>query len=376
MNLIEFKDIVKKYRNKTIIKPFSIDIEAGQLVVFIGPSGCGKTTLLKMINKLIQPSAGKIFVNGKDISNMDAIELRRNIGYVIQNTGLFPHMSIRENLELIPKLKGEDPNRIAEKTEELLHIVGLNPSEFLDRFPKELSGGQQQRVGVARAFSTDSDIILMDEPFSALDPVTRNSLQDELVQMQKELNKTIIFVTHDMDEAIKIADKICILKDGDILQFDTPENILKNPANEFVEGFIGKRRVWNNPELLMAEDIMIPNPVKITTKRTVLQAIEIMKSNKVDSLMVTDKNNILIGLVTLKGIQLLNRTSEIDSVMEKNVLAVTEDSNLISILATMNEHKIGYVPVINHSMQLTGLITRSSILSALSSQLIDLEVAF
>ncbi|NWQ42024.1 ABC transporter ATP-binding protein [Bacillus sp. EB106-08-02-XG196] len=374
--MIEFKDIVKKYRNKTIIKPFSVDIEAGQLVVFIGPSGCGKTTLLKMINKLIQPSAGKIFVNGKDISNIDAIELRRNIGYVIQNTGLFPHMSIRENLELIPKLKGEDPNRIAEKTEELLHVVGLNPSEFLDRFPKELSGGQQQRVGVARAFSTDSDIILMDEPFSALDPVTRNSLQDELVQMQKELNKTIIFVTHDMDEAIKIADKICILKDGDILQFDTPENILKNPANEFVEGFIGKRRVWNNPELLMAEDIMIPNPVKITTKRTVLQAIEIMKSNKVDSLMVTDKNNILIGLVTLKGIQLLNRNSEIDSVMEKNVLAVSEDSNLISILATMNEHKIGYVPVINHSKQLTGLITRSSILSALSSQLIDLKVAF
>lgn len=376
MNLIEFKDIVKKYRNKTIIKPFSIDIEAGQLVVFIGPSGCGKTTLLKMINKLIQPSAGKILVNGKDISDIDAIELRRNIGYVIQNTGLFPHMSIRENLELIPKLKGEDTEKISKKTEELLHVVGLNPREFLDRFPKELSGGQQQRVGVARAFSTDSDIILMDEPFSALDPVTRNSLQDELVQMQKELNKTIIFVTHDMDEAIKIADKICILKDGNILQYDTPENILKNPANEFVEGFIGKRRVWNNPELLMAEDIMIPNPVKITTKRTVLQAIEIMKSNKVDSLLVTDKNNILIGLVTLKGIQLLNRNSEIDSVMEKNVLAVSEDHNLISILATMNEHKIGYVPVINHSKQLTGLITRSSILSALSSQLIDLEVAF
>jgi osmoprotectant transport system ATP-binding protein len=376
MTLIEFKNIVKKYRNKTIIKPFSIDIEAGQLVVFIGPSGCGKTTLLKMINKLIQPSAGKIFVNGRDISSIDAIELRRNIGYVIQNTGLFPHMSIRENLELIPKLKGEEPDKIAKKTEELLQVVGLNPTEYLDRFPKELSGGQQQRVGVARAFSTDSDIILMDEPFSALDPVTRNSLQDELVQMQKELNKTIIFVTHDMDEAIKIADKICILKDGDILQFDTPENILKNPANAFVEGFIGKRRVWNNPELLMAEDIMIPNPVKITTKRTVLQAIEIMKSNKVDSLMVTDKNNILIGLVTLKGIQVLNRNSEIDSVMEKNVLAVSEDSNLISILATMNEHKIGYVPVINHSKQLTGLITRSSILSALSSQLIDLEVAF
>ncbi|WP_144547073.1 ABC transporter ATP-binding protein [Bacillus sp. X1(2014)] len=374
--MIEFKNIVKKYRTKTIIKPFSLEIEAGQLVVFIGPSGCGKTTLLKMINKLIQPTSGKIFVNGTDISTMNPIELRRNIGYVIQNTGLFPHMSIKENLELIPKLKGEDPAAIATKTGELLELVGLDPKEYLHRYPKELSGGQQQRIGVARAFSTNSDIILMDEPFSALDPVTRSSLQDELFQMQKELNKTIIFVTHDMDEAIKIADKICILKDGDILQYDTPENILKNPANDFVEDFIGKRRVWNNPELLMAEDIMIPNPVKITSMRTVLQAIEIMKDQKVDSLMVTDKNNVLKGLVTLKGIQLLNRTISIDQVMEQNVLSVSQDANLISVLATMNEHKIGYVPVVNSHNQLIGLITRSSILSALSSQLIDLEVAF
>ncbi|PFO04774.1 proline/glycine betaine ABC transporter ATP-binding protein [Bacillus sp. AFS076308] len=374
--MIEFKNIVKKYRTKTIINPFSLKIDAGQLVVFIGPSGCGKTTLLKMINKLIQPSSGQIFVNGTDITSMNPIELRRNIGYVIQNTGLFPHMSIKENLELIPKLKGEDPASIEKKTNELLELVGLEPKEYLHRYPKELSGGQQQRIGVARAFSTNSDIILMDEPFSALDPVTRSSLQDELFQMQKELNKTIIFVTHDMDEAIKIADKICILKDGDILQYDTPENILKNPANQFVEDFIGKRRVWNNPELLMAEDIMIQNPVKITAMRTVLQAIEVMKDHKVDSLMVTDKHNILRGLVTLKSIQLLNRNLSIEMVMEQNVLSVSEDANLISVLATMNEHKIGYLPVVNSTSQLTGLITRSSILSALSSQLIDLEVAF
>ncbi|OIK10941.1 proline/glycine betaine ABC transporter ATP-binding protein [Bacillus sp. MUM 116] len=374
--MIQFKHIIKKYRTKTIINSFSLDIEPGQLVVFIGPSGCGKTTLLKMINKLIQPTSGKIFVDGKDISTMNTIELRRNIGYVIQNTGLFPHMSIKENLELIPKLKGEDPTAIAKKTEELLETVGLNPEEYLHRYPNELSGGQQQRVGVARAFSTNSDIILMDEPFSALDPVTRSSLQDELFQMQKEFNKTIIFVTHDMDEAIKIADKICILKDGDILQYDSPENILKNPANHFVEDFIGKRRVWNNPELLMAEDIMIHHPVKITGKRNVLQAIEIMKDHKVDSLMVTDKNNVLIGLVTLKGIKLQNRNDSIEDVMEQNVLSVSQDANLISVLATMNEHKIGYVPVVNHMNQLTGLITRSSILSVLSSQLIDLEVAF
>ncbi|WP_066313605.1 ABC transporter ATP-binding protein [Bacillus sp. FJAT-29814] len=374
--MIEFKNIVKKYRTKTIINSFSLNIEAGQLVVFIGPSGCGKTTLLKMINKLVQPTSGQISVNGTDISMMDPIELRRNIGYVIQNTGLFPHMTIKENLELIPKLKGENQESIDRKTVELLELVGLDPKEFIHRYPKELSGGQQQRIGVARAFSTNSDIILMDEPFSALDPVTRSSLQDELFQMQKELNKTIIFVTHDMDEAIKIADKICILKDGDILQYDTPENILKNPANDYVSDFIGKRRVWNNPELLLAEDIMISNPVKIAAKRNVLQAIEIMKEQKVDSLLVTDKRNVLIGLVTLKGIQLLKRNSLIEDVMEQNVLSVSEEANLISVLSTMNEHRIGYVPVTNQSGQLTGLITRSSILSALSSQLIDMEVAF
>ncbi|MBY0098261.1 ABC transporter ATP-binding protein [Mesobacillus maritimus] len=374
--MIKFENITKKYNRHTVIDDFSLNIEAGQLVVFIGPSGCGKTTLLKMINRLIQPSSGKIYVNGEDISKIDPIELRRNIGYVIQSTGLFPHMTIKENLELIPNLKGEDPEAIEKKTEELLELVGLDPKAFLHRFPKELSGGQQQRIGVARAFSTNSDIILMDEPFSALDPVTRSSLQEELFNMQKELNKTIIFVTHDMDEAYKIADKICLLKDGEILQYDTPENILKNPASEFVEGFIGKRRVWNNPEVLKAEDIMISNPVKVTPKRNVLQAIEIMKENKVDSLMVTDRHNQLLGMVTLKAIKLQERASLLDDVMEHNVYAVSEQEDLISVLKMMNDHKIGYLPVVNESKQLTGLITRSSILSALSSQLIDLEVAF
>ncbi|WP_053361520.1 ABC transporter ATP-binding protein [Bacillus sp. FJAT-27251] len=374
--MIRFENIVKKYNRTTVIEDFSLNIEAGQLVVFIGPSGCGKTTLLKMINRLVEPTSGKIYVDGEDITKADPIQLRRNIGYVIQNTGLFPHMSIKENLELIPKLKGEDPAEIEKKTVELLELVGLDPEQFMHRFPKELSGGQQQRIGVARAFSTNSDIILMDEPFSALDPVTRSSLQEELFNMQKELNKTIIFVTHDMDEAYKIADKICLLKDGEILQYDTPENILKNPASEFVESFIGKRRVWNNPEVLKAADIMISNPVKVTPKRNVLQAIEIMKENKVDSLMVTDRNSTLIGLVTLKSIKLQERSSLIDDVMESQVFAVTEDEDLISVLKMMNDHKIGYLPVVNEAKQLTGLITRSSILSALSSQLIDLEVVF
>ncbi|MFZ2462853.1 MAG: ABC transporter ATP-binding protein [Caldibacillus thermoamylovorans] len=374
--MIRFENITKQYNQKTVIRDFNLDIEKGQLVVFIGPSGCGKTTLLKMINRLLEPTSGKIYVNEKDISKQDPIELRRNIGYVIQSTGLFPHMTIKENLELIPKLKGEDSDSIKRKTNDLLELVGLAPDEYLYRYPSELSGGQKQRIGVARAFSTDSDIILMDEPFSALDPVTRNSLQDELFSMQKELNKTIVFVTHDMDEAIKIADKICLLNEGHIIQYDTPDQILKNPASEYVEEFIGKRRVWNNPEVLKAKDIMISDPAKVSPRRNVFQAIEIMKENKVDSLLVTDKQQSLIGLVTLKSIQLQNRATTVGEIMEKNILSVTEDENLITVLQIMNENKIGYLPVVSEKNQLTGLITRSSILSVLSGQLLDLEVAF
>ncbi|NWN96083.1 MAG: ABC transporter ATP-binding protein [Bacillus sp. (in: Bacteria)] len=374
--MIRFENIIKRYNQRTIINDFNLTIEEGQLVVLIGPSGCGKTTLLKMINRLLEPTSGKIYVNEKDISKQDPIELRRNIGYVIQSTGLFPHMSIKENLELIPKLKGEDPDSIKRKTNDLLELVGLAPDEYLYRYPSELSGGQKQRIGVARAFSTDSDIILMDEPFSALDPVTRNSLQDELFSMQKELNKTIVFVTHDMDEAIKIADKICLLNEGHIIQYDTPDQILKNPASEYVEEFIGKRRVWNNPEVLKAKDIMISDPVKVSPRRNVFQAIEIMKENKVDSLLVTDKQQSLIGLVTLKSIQLQSRATTVGEIMEKNILSVTEDENLITVLQIMNENKIGYLPVVSEKNKLTGLITRSSILSVLSGQLLDLEVAF
>jgi glycine betaine/L-proline transport ATP binding subunit len=374
--MIRFENVTKTYDQKTIIKNFSMEIEAGQLVVLIGPSGCGKTTLLKMINRLIEPTGGKIFVNGKDISREDPIQLRRNIGYVIQNVGLFPHMTIKENLEIIPKMKGEDPKRIEKKTRELLQLVGLDPDEFLYRFPRELSGGQQQRVGVARAFSTDSDIILMDEPFSALDPVTRNALQEELFNMQQELKKTIVFVTHDMDEAIKIADKICLIKDGEILQYDTPENILKKPATSFVKQFIGNRRIWNNPEMLKAKDLMIANPVTVSPKRNVLQAIEIMTENHVDSLLVVDKNQKLIGLVTFKGIKSADRTRTIGEIMERRLLTAGENDHLVSVLEKMNKHKIGYLPVIGNSGELSGLITRSSILSILSSQLIDVEVDF
>lgn len=375
--MIEIKNVSKKLGNRTILDNISLSIESGSLVVLIGSSGCGKTTTLKLINKLITPTSGEIFIDGKPLSKENTINLRRKIGYVIQNTGLFPHLTIKENIELIPKLKKEKSIENIEKTTiELLNMVGLNPETYLNKYPSELSGGQQQRVGVARAFATDAEIILMDEPFSALDPITRTSLQEELFSLQEELRKTIIFVTHDMDEALKIADKICIMKDGKVAQYDTPENILRNPANDFVRDFIGSDRVWNNPEFIKAKDIMIKDPVAVKGKRTILQGIEIMRSSKVDSLLVVDKDNLLKGIVTVKDIKSTHeKSTPLEKIMSIEPLSVNEDDNLVDILAVMNEHSVGYIPVTNSSNKLVGLITRSSLLSVLSEQFLEMEVS-
>lgn len=373
--MLEFKNITKVFKNETVIKDISFTVNKGEFVVLIGPSGCGKTTTLKMINKLIIPSSGSIYVDGKDILKEDTIKLRRNMGYVIQQTGLFPHMTVGENIGLIPRLEKWAEDKILERTTELLKLVGMEPEQYIDRYPFELSGGQQQRIGVARAFATNPDIILMDEPFSALDPISRNQLQDELFNLQQEFKKTIVFVTHDMDEALKLADRICIMKDGNIIQFDTPEEILKKPASAFIEEFIGKNRIWQSPELIKAKDIMISEPIKTTGSRTIVQAIEIMKSNKVDSLLIVDKENKLKGIVTLKDMRKNDKGSlKLDAIMEKEIKTVNFNESLIDILNIMNELQIGYMPVVDDSFKLVGLITKSSLLSVLSNQYINQEV--
>ena len=373
--MIEFKGITKQIGDKVILDDINIHIKDGELVVLIGPSGCGKTTTLKMINKLIKPTEGSIFINGHSIASEDTIQLRRKIGYVIQNVGLFPHMTIKENIELIPKLKKEPLDQINKKTIELLNMVGLNSDEYMNKYPAQLSGGQQQRVGVARAFATNANIILMDEPFSALDPITRSSLQDELLTLHQELKKTIIFVTHDMDEAIKIADKICIMNGGKIQQYDTPENILRRPANEFIKEFIGSKKIWDTPEFIKTRDIMIQDPIKVKPFRTIVQSIEMMKSNKVDSLLVVNKENQLIGLVTLKQIRReIPLDTKIENVMEKELLYVKDDDNLVDVLTIMNENSVGYLPVVNESKVLVGLVTKSSLISVLSQQYLEEEV--
>ncbi|MBS5950436.1 MAG: ABC transporter ATP-binding protein [Clostridium sp.] len=371
--MIEFRNVKKSYKSNIILENFNLKIDSGDLVVLIGSSGCGKTTLLKMINRLIETTSGEILVNGKNIKEEDPIKLRRSIGYVIQQTGLFPHMTVKENIEIIPKLMGKADGVIDKKTNELLNMVGLDPEKFSDRYPVELSGGQQQRVGVARAFAADAEIILMDEPFSALDPITRTELQEELFNIQREYKKTIVFVTHDMDEALNLADKICILKDGKILQYDTPENILKNPAGEYVEDFVGKNKIWSKPEMIRAEDVMITNPVTVNPKRNVLQGIQIMREKKVDSLLATDKTGKLLGFVTLEKIQKIeNKKTLIEEIMSSDPACVCEDMSLPELLEVFNNLKRGYLPVCNAEGKLRGLVTRSSLISALSSQYIEM----
>lgn len=375
--MIEIRNVTKKIGNNVILDDISLVVETGTLVVLIGSSGCGKTTTLKLINKLIKPTSGEIYINGKPISQENEIELRRKIGYVIQNTGLFPHLTIKENIELIPRLKKEKSiEEIEQRTLQLLEMVGLDSDEFLNKYPSELSGGQQQRIGVARAIATDAEIILMDEPFSALDPITRTSLQEQLFSLQDELKKTIIFVTHDMDEALKIADKICIMKDGRIAQYDTPENILRKPANDFVKDFIGEDRVWDNPEYIKARDIMIKNPIAVTSTRTVTQGIEIMRTSKVDSLLIIDRAKTLKGIVTVKDMKDINDKSILlTDIMSKEPLHVNEGDNLVEILNVMNRNSVGYIPVVSDENKLVGLITRSSLLSVLSEQFLEMEVS-
>ncbi|HEY8805181.1 MAG TPA: ABC transporter ATP-binding protein [Clostridium sp.] len=377
--MIEFKNVNKSFNGRQILKDINITIQDEELVVFIGPSGCGKTTTLKMINKLLTPTSGEILINGEKIGDKNTIKLRRNMGYVIQQAGLLPHLTIGDNIALIPSIEKMPKDEIHNKVIELLKLVGLDAEEFINKYPNQLSGGEQQRVGVARAFVMDPDVILMDEPFSALDPITKAQLQDEIFNIQQNYKKTIIFVTHDMDEALKLGDKICIMNGGHVVQFDTPEEILKNPINDFVREFVGKNRIWNQPELIKAKDIMIDKPIKSVGERTILQSIEIMKTSNVDSLLIVDKDNTLTGLVTLKEIRTTlrknpDKTVKIKDIMQKELITVNQEESIIDILEVIKKEDINFVPVVDDKNKLAGLLTKSSLLSILSNQFIDMEV--
>ncbi|WP_435196157.1 ABC transporter ATP-binding protein [Natronomonas sp. EA1] len=255
--MIEFENVTKEYPDGTVaIEDISFTVEEGTTTVLVGPSGCGKTTTMKLVNRLEDPTEGTVYFDGTDISELDEIELRRDIGYVIQEIGLFDHMTVGENVATVPELKGWDEARIDDRVDELLELMDLPPEQYRDQYPGELSGGQRQRVGVARALAADPDVMLMDEPFGALDPITRENLQNEFLDIQEEINTTILFVTHSIDEALKMGDRIAIFDVGEIVQYDTPGEILSNPKNEFVEDFIGADRTLKQLQVTSVREVM------------------------------------------------------------------------------------------------------------------------
>jgi osmoprotectant transport system ATP-binding protein len=292
---IQLLDVTKNYPGKVApaVDHITMEIEAGEIVVLVGPSGCGKTTTMKMVNRLIEPTSGQILIGGTDVLKLNADEHRRNVGYVIQQIGLFPHMRIAENIGLVPRMLGWSRRKTADRVEELLEVVGLPPGEYARRYPRELSGGQQQRVGVARALAADPPVMLMDEPFGATDPITRDRLQNEFLRLQREIRKTIVFVTHDFDEALKMGDRIAVLGPRSVIaQFDSPEAILAAPANDYVSSFIGSGGQLKRLGLMPLRDAELrPVPARkdlpvITIEATMHDALDVMLENGHDKVLV------------------------------------------------------------------------------------------
>jgi len=363
--LLTFKNVSKVYPGGTkAVNNLDLQIDRGEFIVFIGPSGCGKTTTMKMVNRLIDITEGEILVEGEDIYDKDIVELRRSIGYVIQQIGLFPHMTIGENIALVPKLLKWPEKKRKDRAKELLKLVDMD-EEYLDRYPNELSGGQQQRIGVLRSLAADPPLILMDEPFGALDPITKETLQDEFKKLQVELGKTIVFVTHDMDEAIRLADRIVIMRAGEIVQVGTPDDILRNPKNEFVETFLGKHRLISERENLQTvSQIMYSDPATILETNSLSEAITIMKKNRVDSLLVVNEANSLQGILDLEMIDKHRRENiTISDIMETDFFKVQGNVLLRDTVHKILRNDIRYVPVIDEENHLLGIVTRGSIVN-------------
>jgi osmoprotectant transport system ATP-binding protein len=307
--MISLEHVTKRYleTGAVAVDDLSLQIPEGMTVALIGPSGCGKTTTMRMINRLVEPTMGRILVGGEDVTQMDPMLLRRRIGYVIQQVGLFPHMTIGHNIAAVPKLLGWDPARIARRTEELLHLVGLDPQEMLKRYPRQLSGGQRQRVGVARALAADPPVLLMDEPFGALDPIARTRLQAEFRQILKQVRKTVVLVTHDLDEATRLGDRIAIMNGGKIVQYDTPDAVLSHPAGTFVENFVGIDRALKRLSLFTVSEVMT-SELPLDTTRVVhaacnlREALALMVAANSDVLAVVDEFGICQGRLTREAI--------------------------------------------------------------------------
>ncbi|WP_462273019.1 ATP-binding cassette domain-containing protein [Methanohalophilus sp.] len=319
INSIEIKKVSKKYGNNFAVQNLDLTIEGGELIALVGPSGSGKTTTLRMINRMVEPDEGNIFINGKNTSEMELVALRRNIGYVIQNIGLFPHLTIGQNIGLIPKLEGMDKKEINNKVRNLLEFVSLEPSKFIDRYPRQLSGGQQQRVGLARALVMDPYLLLMDEPFGALDPILRKQLQEEFSKIKEQLGKTIVFVTHDIEEAFRLGDRVAIMEDAKLIQIGTAEELLFSPLNDTVANIVGSERKFRYLDTLTVSSFMQPldEKYKLSPNMEVETAIEEMAKRDIDIAIVKDHNDKSAGKIELADLlQLEEKNVTLENVKE------------------------------------------------------------
>lgn len=364
--VIEFKEVNKIYGDNVAVKHINLKIMAGEFVCLIGTSGSGKTTILRMINRMLKPSNGKIFIKGEEISDLNPVQLRRKIGYVIQNIGLMPHMTIYENITLVPKLLKWSEDKKKAKAKELIKLVEL-PEDFLDRYPYELSGGQQQRIGVVRALAADQDIILMDEPFGALDPITREGLQDLVKSLQEKTGKTIVLVTHDMDEALKLATKIVVMDKGHMVQQANPTELLRHPATAFVKKMIGEDRlIQARADVTPVKNIMLKDPVSIAPDKSLNDAISLMRQKRVDSLLVTDKDNKLLGMIDVESLNNnYKKNLVVADILNKISFYLEEDQLLRDTAHRILKRGLKYVPVIDKEWHLKGIVTRSSLVDML-----------
>lgn len=361
--MIKFNNVCKKFDETTVLENVNFGINEGEIFVLLGASGCGKTTCLKMINRLEAPSAGEIFVRGKNIRDEDVIPYRRNIGYVLQNTGLFPHMTVRENLSLLQEIENIPKDEIVKTNHELMKMIGMEEEEYLDRYPYQLSGGQKQRVGVARAFALNPDIILMDEPFSAVDPLVRLSLQDELLEIQRQKHKTIVFVTHDIGEAFRIGSRICLFHDKEVVQCGTPDDLIMNPANEYVQEFIGKAISKHNPQFSKIKDILRKDVLIVNSHERVADVGRKLKEENASKVIVLDENRKVVGTASAQRIA-RNAISDVEmgQIMWRHFDVVNQNEEINDAVRKMNEFGVSYLPVVNDDEEIKGVITAVDLL--------------
>lgn len=357
--IIRFDRVSKVFPGGTrAVDDVSFEVFDGECITFVGPSGCGKTTTVKLLNRLVEPTGGSIYLNGQDTAGTDVIALRRNIGYVIQDVGLFPHMTVAQNIALVPRLQGWPERKRNERTAELLHLVSLDPAAFGNRYPHQLSGGQKQRVGVARGLAADPPVILMDEPFGALDPITRTQLQDEFLRLRARLKKVILFVTHDMDEAIKLGDRIAVMRSGRIAQLDTPRKILREPADPFVRDMVGRESGIKLMKLLRIADIMDPAEGMTIPADSLSDAGRRMAEAGKDIMLVVDKGGRFQGALSYE--QAVRGNGDCAGELFDRACPTVETGDRIdATLERMLKHERVWLPVVGEEGKLRGVVTMS-----------------